>query len=474
MKNFMGEDFLLNNETACQLYHEHAADMPIYDYHCHLNPREIAENRRFDNLGQIWLEGDHYKWRAMRCAGIDESLITGKQAHDYEKYHAWAKTVPLTLGNPLYHWTHLELRRPFGITGKLFGPQTADEIWHQCNEKLATPAFSARGIMQQMNVRMVGTTDDPVDSLQYHRQIATDESFDIEVLPSWRPDRIFKIELAGFSDYIKQLEAVADISITAFADVLNALERRLEHFAAHGCWAADHGIENLRYASIPDETVLNGILQKRLAGGALSELEIAQYTAAILVWLGRQYAARGWVMQMHIGAIRNNNSRMFRLIGADSGFDSIGDNNIAWPLSRLLDSMDVTDELPKTILYCLNPRDNEVIATMAGNFQGGGIAGKVQFGSGWWFNDQKDGMSRQLEQLSQLGLLSQFVGMLTDSRSFLSYTRHEYFRRILCNLLGQWAEKGEIPNNKAMLGQMIEDICFNNARRYFALPGENP
>lgn len=474
MKNFMGDDFLLNNETARQLYHEHAANMPIYDYHCHLNPREIAENRQFDNLGQIWLAGDHYKWRAMRCAGIDESLITGKQACDYEKYQAWAKTVPLTLGNPLYHWTHLELRRPFGITGKLFEPQTADEIWHQCNEKLATSAFSARGIMQRMNVRMVGTTDDPVDSLQYHRQIATDESFDIEVLPSWRPDRVFKIELAGFSDYIKQLEVVADVSITAFADVLNALERRLEHFATHGCRAADHGIENLRYAPIPNEAVLDSILQKRLTGGTLSDLEIAQYTTAILVWLGRQYAARGWVMQMHIGAIRNNNSRMFRLIGADSGFDSIGDNNIAWPLSRLLDSMDVTDELPKTILYCLNPRDNEVIATMAGNFQGGGIAGKVQFGSGWWFNDQKDGMLRQLEQLSQLGLLSQFVGMLTDSRSFLSYTRHEYFRRILCNLLGQWAEKGEIPNNKAMLGQMVEDICFNNARRYFALPGENP
>ncbi|KMW72507.1 glucuronate isomerase [Photorhabdus luminescens subsp. luminescens] len=473
MKNFMCEDFLLNSETARQLYHEHAADMPIYDYHCHLNPREIAENRRFDNLGQIWLAGDHYKWRAMRCAGIDESLITGKQACDYEKYQAWAKTVPLTLGNPLYHWTHLELRRPFGITGKLFGPQTADEIWHQCNEKLATPEFSARGIMQQMNVRMVGTTDDPVDSLQYHRQIATDESFDIEILPSWRPDRVFKIELVGFVDYIKQLEAVADVSIAAFADVLNALERRLEHFAAHGCRVADHGIENLRYAPIPNEAVLDSILQKRRAGGTLSDLEIAQYTTAILVWLGRQYAARGWVMQMHIGAIRNNNTRMFRLLGADSGFDSIGDNNIAWPLSRLLDSMDVTNELPKTILYCLNPRDNEVIATMAGNFHGGGIAGKVQFGSGWWFNDQKDGMLRQLEQLSQLGLLSQFVGMLTDSRSFLSYTRHEYFRRILCNLLGKWAEQGEIPNNKAMLGQMVEDICFNNARRYFALPGEN-
>ncbi|WP_445373722.1 glucuronate isomerase [Photorhabdus tasmaniensis] len=473
MKNFMCEDFLLNNQTARQLYHEHAAAMPIYDYHCHLNPREIAENRQFDNLGQIWLEGDHYKWRAMRSAGVDESLITGKQTSDDEKYQAWVKTVPLTLGNPLYHWAHLELRRPFGITGKVFGPETADEIWHQCNEKLATPEFSTRGIMRQMNVRMVGTTDDPVDSLEYHHQIAADDNFDIEVLPSWRPDRVFKIELAGFTDYIKLLEAAADVSISAFADLLHALERRLDHFAVHGCRAADHGIENLRYAPVPDEAVLDRILQKRLTGDILSELEITQYTTAVLIWLGRQYAGRGWVMQMHIGAIRNNNTRMFHLLGADSGFDSIGDSNIAWPLSRLLDSMDVTDELPKTILYCLNPRDNEVIATMAGNFQGSGIAGKVQFGSGWWFNDQKDGMLRQLEQFSQLGLLSQFVGMLTDSRSFLSYTRHEYFRRILCNLLGQWAENGEIPDNRAMLGQMVENICFHNARRYFALPGEN-
>ncbi|EKT61892.1 glucuronate isomerase [Providencia burhodogranariea] len=467
MKTFMSEDFLLSNEVARRLYHGYAASMPIYDYHCHLNPQEIAENRRFDNLGQIWLDGDHYKWRGMRSAGIDESLITGHATRDYDKYLAWAKTVPMTLGNPLYHWTHLELRRPFGITGKLFSPETAELIWHEANEKLAQPEFSARGIMQQMNVHMVGTTDDPCDPLIYHQQIAQDDSFHIAVLPSWRPDKAFKIELAGFSDYLKKLGQVADIEIVRFADLLSALERRLEHFSQMGCVASDHGIENLRYADIPDEKQLDKILSKRLEGEVLDELSVAQFTTAVLVWLGKQYAQRNWVMQLHIGALRNNNSRMFKLLGPDSGFDSIGDNAIAWPLSRLLDEMDKTNQLPRTILYCLNPRDNEVLATMIGNFQGGGIAGKIQFGSGWWFNDQKDGMQRQLEQLAQLGLLSQFVGMLTDSRSFLSYTRHEYFRRILCNMLGVWVANGEVPNDEKMLGQLVEDICFHNASRYF-------
>lgn len=468
MARFMTEDFLLKNATGRALYHDIAAGMPIYDYHCHLSPQAIAEDRRFDNLAQIWLAGDHYKWRALRAAGVAEALITGNATSDYEKYLAWANTVPMTLGNPLYHWTHLELRRPFGITDTLFGPQTADRIWHQCNERLAEPAFSARGIMRQMNVRMVGTTDDPVDSLEYHRQIAADGQFDIEVLPSWRPDKVFKIELEGFADYIHRLEQAADTAISRFEDLRAALLKRLDHFTAHGCRAADHGIEQLRFAPVPDESRLDAILAKRLGGASLSEDEIAQFTTAVLVWLGRQYAARGWVMQLHIGAIRNNNTRMFRLLGPDSGFDSIGDGTIAWPLARLLDSLDVTDELPKTILYCLNPRDNEVLATMVGNFQGEGVAGKVQFGSGWWFNDQKDGMLRQLEQLSQMGLLSLFVGMLTDSRSFLSYTRHEYFRRILCNLIGQWAEEGEIPDDSAMLGELIRNVCFNNAARYFA------
>ncbi|SHO57397.1 glucuronate isomerase [Vibrio quintilis] len=466
MKSFLCEDFLLTNRTACRLYHDYAAEQPIYDYHCHLNPQDIAENRQFENLGQIWLEGDHYKWRAMRSAGIPESLITGDSA-DIEKYHAWAKTVPLTLGNPLYHWTHLELRRPFGITGQLLSEQTADEIWHQCNDLLSQPEFSTRGIMQQMNVVMAGTTDDPIDSLIHHKTLAQDSSFELEIRPSWRPDRVFKIEQEGFACYIRQLGEVTNTEITRYHHLLAALEQRMAHFVLHGCLAADHGIEVVRYAPVPDENTLDYLLQRRLNGEILSETEIAQFSTAVQVWLGKQYSRLGWVLQMHIGAQRNNNTRMFRQSGPDSGFDSIGDQPFSFALAHLLDAMDLTDELPKTILYCLNPRDNEMIATMIGNFQGGGIPGKIQFGSGWWFNDQKDGMQRQLEQLSQLGLLSQFVGMLTDSRSFLSYTRHEYFRRILCNFIGYQVEQGEIPNDMSLVGTMINNICFSNARNYF-------
>jgi glucuronate isomerase len=472
MKAFLCDDFLLTNEVARRLYHDFAKDMPIYDYHCHLNAQEVADNRRFDNLGQMWLEGDHYKWRGMRAAGISETLITGKETSDFEKYMAWAKTVPQTLGNPLYHWTHLELRRPFGITGKLFSPETAEDIWHECNEMLASPEFSARGIMKQMNVVMAGTTDDPIHTLEHHKAIAEDDTCDIEVAPSWRPDRAFKIELDGFTEYMQLLGEVADIEITRFADLLTALDRRLDHFAAHGCRAADHGIEIVRYNRIPAESVLDTMLVRRLNNEILTEQEVDQFSTAVQVWLGTQYAKRGWVMQLHIGAQRNNSTRMFKLLGADSGFDSVGDRPFALELASLLNAMDITNELPKTILYCLNPRDNEMMATMIGNFQGGGIAGKVQFGSGWWFNDQKDGMQRQMEQLSQLGLLSQFVGMLTDSRSFLSYTRHEYFRRILCNMIGQWVQNGEAPHDMAMLGKLVQDIAFNNAKTYFKLPGE--
>ncbi|WP_417617135.1 glucuronate isomerase [Oceanisphaera sp.] len=471
MKPFLDDDFLLSTPTAVRLYHEFAKDQPIYDYHCHLSPQAVAEDQRFDNLSQIWLAGDHYKWRGMRSAGIDERLITGN-ATDLEKYQAWARTVPQCLGNPLYHWTHLELKRPFGITDTVLNPDTADRIWNRCNELLATPEFSARGIMRQMKVKMVGTTDDPVDSLEHHKAIAEDSSFDIEVAPSWRPDRAFKIELDGFADYMSLLGQAADIEIRRFDDLLSALTRRLDHFAAHGCRAADHGIEIVRFAAVPAESELDSLLARRLAGEALSEQQAAQFSTAVQVWLGRQYAKRGWVMQLHIGAQRNNNTRMFRLLGADAGFDSIGDKPFAFELASLLDAMDITNELPKTILYCLNPRDNEMMATMIGNFQGGGIAGKVQFGSGWWFNDQKDGMQRQLEQLSQLGLLSQFVGMLTDSRSFLSYTRHEYFRRILCEMIGKWVENGEAPNDIQLLGSMVQNICYHNAKDYFRLPGE--
>lgn len=469
MKPFMGEDFLLSNETARRLYHEFAAPQPIFDFHCHLNPKDIAEDRRFKNLAEIWLEGDHYKWRALRSAGVEERLITGNAA-DYEKYLAWAKTVPQCIGNPIYHWTHLELRRPFGITDKLFNEHNADEIWRICNEKLATPQFSARGILRQMQVKMVGTTDDPLDDLRYHQKIADDDAFEIEVTPTFRPDRAFKPERDDFAEYLQKLGEQAGVFVQNFAHLRQALLTRLEHFDKHGCKASDHGIEILRFAPIPSEKTLDNILQRRLAGNILSDSEIAQFSTALLVWLGKQYHRLGWVMQYHIGAIRNTNSRMFKLLGADSGFDSIGDRTYAEPLAALLDQMDQSDELPKTILYCLNPRDNEMIASMIGNFQGGGIAGKIQFGSGWWFNDQKDGMARQLQQLSQLGLLSRFVGMLTDSRSFLSYTRHEYFRRILCEMLGKWVENGEAPNDMKLLGNMVENICYGNASRYFKPP----
>lgn len=466
MKSFMNDDFLLSTDMAQALYHNYAKDMPIFDYHCHLNPKDIAENKQFKDLAEIWLEGDHYKWRASRTAGVPENFITG-EASNYEKYKRWAEVVPLCIGNPIYHWVHLELARPFGIKNTVFNPRSADDIWLYSNELLASPDFSTQGIMQQMNVVMVGTTDDPIDSLQYHKQIAEDENFNIEVTPTFRSDRVFKIERDDFCEYIEKLGQQASISIQSFAELQFALLHCLERFDQHGCKASDHGIEIVRFASIPPEKELDKILKDRLAGNHLSEVEIAQFTTAVLVWLGKQYHRLNWVMQYHIGAIRNNNSRMFRLLGADAGFDSIGDRPYAEALAALLNQMDKTDELPKTILYCLNPRDNEMIATMIGNFQGGGIAGKVQFGSGWWFNDQKDGMERQLQQVSQLGLLSQFVGMLTDSRSFLSYTRHEYFRRILCEMLGKWVENGEVPNDMELLGNMVKNICFYNAKNYF-------
>lgn len=466
MKSFLDDNFLLQTDAAQRLYFDYAQDQPIYDYHCHLSPKEIAENKNFRNLAEIWLAGDHYKWRVLRTAGINENLITGN-ATDYDKYLTWAKVVPLTLGNPIYHWTHLELKRPFGIKNILFNENTAERIWLQANELLATKEFSTQGILKQMQVKAVGTTDDPIDSLEYHKKISLDNALETKVRPSWRPDKVFKIELSGFTDYIAQLGVAADIEINSFEKLRCALTKRLDHFEQHNCQAADHGIEILRYADIPPEKQLDHILTKRLMNQSLSEVEIAQFSTAILVWLGKQYHQRNWVMQLHLGALRNNNQRMFKILGPDAGFDSIGDRPIAEPLSSLLGLLDLTDQLPKTILYCLNPRDNEVIATMVGNFQGSDMAGKIQFGSGWWFNDQKDGMQRQLMQLSQMGLLSQFVGMLTDSRSFLSFTRHEYFRRILCNMIGDWMENGEIPADFDLVGNMVRNICFDNAHRYF-------
>lgn len=467
MSRFMTEDFLLDTEFARRLYHDYAKDQPIFDYHCHLPPQQIAENYRFANLYDIWLKGDHYKWRAMRANGVPEAFCTG-DASDREKFNAWARTVPHTIGNPLYHWTHLELRRPFGITDTLLSEKTADAIWDRCNALLAQDDFTARGIMQQMNVKMVGTTDDPLDDLQHHRALAQDGSFDVKVLPSWRPDKAFNIEADGFLAWIEKLESLTDISVRRFDDLRSALSKRLDYFAEHGCRVSDHALDVVLYAEADDAT-LDAILAARRAGKTPDAEAIAQFKTAVLVWLGGEYARRGWVQQYHIGALRNTNRRQFELLGPDVGFDSINDRPLAEPLAKLLGAQNLHNALPKTILYCLNPRDNEVLATMAGNFQGEGEAGKMQFGSAWWFNDQLDGMQRQMTQLVQMGLLSRFVGMLTDSRSFLSYTRHEYFRRLLCQMIGRWVENGEAPDDEALLGQMVQNICFNNARDYFGI-----
>jgi len=467
MSTFLSEDFLLTTEVAKDLYHNVAAHQPIIDYHCHLPPEQIAENLNFDNLTHIWLRGDHYKWRAMRTNGVDERFCTGN-ASDKEKFFEWAKTVPQTIGNPLYHWTHLELRRPFGVTDRVLNTDTAESIWNDCNDMLKTPEFSAQSIMKRMNVRMVGTTDDPIDDLAAHKAIAEDGTFDVKVLPSWRPDKSFNVNAFDYAQYLAKLGESADVNVETYNQLCDALSNRLDYFAEHGCKIADHALDTVEYEEATEQE-LDTIITLRLQGTFVSPKQAAQLKTAVLIFLGKEYARRRWIQQYHIGALRNNNERMLSLLGPDTGFDSINDGLVAVPLARLLNALDKEDALPKTILYCLNPRDNEVLATMCGNFQSGGIEGKIQFGSGWWFNDQKDGMLRQLEQLSQLGLLSRFVGMLTDSRSFLSYTRHEYFRRLVCRLLGQWVVDGEAPNDRALLSRIVEDICFNNANKYFDL-----
>lgn len=463
---FISADFLLHNKAAVVLYHDYAKAQPIIDYHCHLPPKEIAEDRTFDNLTQIWLHGDHYKWRAMRTNGVNERFITG-EASDWEKFLAWAGTVPKTLRNPLYHWTHMELKRPFGISDRLLNKDTAREIWEICNAKLAQDDFSVRGILQQFNVKLVCTTDDPIDSLQYHQTIRHDSGCNIRVLPAFRPDKGLFIESgAAFREWVSQLAAAAAVDITNFSDYLAALRRRRDFFHARGCRLSDHGIETA-YAEEYTEAEIKNIFGKALAGIHLDHPEILKFKSAMLYELGLMYHEKGWVQQFHLGALRNNNSRMFRTLGPDTGFDSIGDFEIARPLARLLNRLDDNNRLPKTILYNLNPRDNELLATMIGNFQDGSVAGKMQYGSAWWFLDQLEGMRKQLEALSNMGLLSRFIGMLTDSRSFLSYSRHDYFRRLLCNLLGEEMEKGLMPNDTALVGNMIADICFNNANEYF-------
>lgn len=463
MKPFMNEHFLLTTKTAETLYHNYAKPMPILDYHCHLSPKEIAENKRYRNITEIWLGGDHYKWRAMRACGVDERYITG-DGSDKEKFLKWAETIPQCIGNPLYHWTHQELQTYFGITEQL-SPKTAEAIWEQCNALLAQDDFTARSFITRSNVKVVCTTDDPVDTLEYHVQLAKDSSFPVKVLPAFRPDKSFNIEKPGFTDWIAKLGAVSGITVTSIDSLLSALEQRLDFFHETGCRVSDHALDPVVFEPVTLAEA-NAILLKTLAGDKLTTQEVHQYKTCILTFLGRQYARRGWVMQLHVGTVRNTNSRMMRLLGPDTGFDAIADYTYGVALTQLLDTLDSTDELPQTILYSLNPRDNEMLATIAGCFQGN-IPGKIQFGSAWWFNDQKDGMLRQMTALSSIGILSRFVGMLTDSRSFLSYTRHDYFRRLLCSLLGEWVESGEAPNDVELLGAMVQDICYNNAKNYF-------
>ena len=463
---FLHEDFLLESVPARELYHRYAADLPIVDYHCHLSPAEIAQNKRWENITQIWLYGDHYKWRAMRTAGIDEAYCTGA-ASDWEKFEKFAELMPKALRNPLYHWTHLELKTYFGITDRLLGPDTARSIYDDCNRLIASPEFSCRSLMKKSKVEVVCTTDDPVDSLTDHLAIAADSSFDIQVRPTWRPDKSFAVEKPElFLAWLKKLEAVSKISVSNLDAFLVAIRQRHDFFHACGCRLSDRGLETL-YAADCTEAKAAAIFQKILAGTAPSQDEACQFKSFMLHELAVLDAEKGWTQQLHVGALRNNNTRMFDKVGPDIGFDSVGDWSVAESMSRYFDRLDRKGLLPKTIIYNLNPRDNEVIATMIGNFQDGKTAGKMQFGSGWWFLDQLDGMTRQIESLSQLGLLSQFVGMLTDSRSFLSYTRHEYFRRLLCNILGNDIQRGLIPNDLPMVGKMVQDISYYNARNYF-------
>lgn len=465
MKNFLDEDFLLETETAKKLYHDHAAKVPIIDFHNHLNPKEIYEDKCYDNLAQVWLGGDHYKWRAMRAWGVPEEVVTG-EAEDYEKFNAWAETVQNAIGNPLYHWTHLELQRYFGIETPL-SPDSAKQIWEETSEKLRTPEYSVRNLLRMQNVEVLCTTDDPADDLEYHKKLKED-GFEIQVLPTFRPEKAIGIEKDSFKEYIEKLAAVSGMELKNAADVMNALIQRLDYFVEAGCRVSDHSLENSFYLTTTEEEV-NAIYQKRLAGSELTEEECAKYHGYLLSGLGRAYAKRGMIMQLHIGALRNNSSRLFGKLGPDVGVDGLGDFNYAPQLSALLDSMDRDNELPRTVLYYLNPKDTDMLAVMAGCFQSNsnGIKGKVQLGSAWWFCDHKSGMERQLESLSSVGMISTFIGMLTDSRSFLSFPRHEYFRRILCNVIGRWVENGEYPDDMEYLGKLVEGICGNNAKAYF-------
>ncbi|HHU60900.1 MAG TPA: glucuronate isomerase [Natronincola sp.] len=465
MKKFMDESFLLTNPISERLYHEYAKKMPILDYHCHLDPQEIAENKRYSNITELWLAHDHYKWRAMRANGIEEKYITG-DATDKEKFLKWAETLPRCIGNPLYHWSHLELKRYFNIDS-LLSPETAEEIWDKCNDLLQQDGFSARGFIERSNVKGLCTTDDPIDSLEYHRALK-DDGFATKVYPTFRPDRAFDLSKPGFVRWINKLMDITGIEIETFQDYQEALKYRIDFFHSMGCRLSDHGIDRMVYGrgTIGEATE---ILGKALGEEELTKEEMSKFNTQVQLFLGREYASRGWTMQLHLAAMRDNSRRMYDLIGPNTGFDAMDDQPYGEYLANFLSDLDQTDELPKTILYSLNPMDNELLITIAGCFQSGPTPGKMQLGSGWWFNDQKDGMIRQMVALANMGLISRFVGMLTDSRSFLSYTRHEYFRRILCDLFGTWVYQGEAPNDLDLLGSIIEDICYNNARDYFKL-----
>jgi len=464
------KDFMLESEAAARLYHDYAEELPVIDYHCHLPPAQIAEDHRFRNMTEVWLRGDHYKWRLMRTAGVAERLITG-DASDWEKFAAWAETMPKLLRNPIYHWSHMELKRPFGISDRLLNADTAQGIWEECNALLAKPEFSARGIMRQMNVVLVCTTDDPTDTLEHHQAIAADASFAIRVLPAWRPDKAMAVEdPAAFRAWVQKLEAASATTIRSLSDFRQALRKRHEFFHANGCRLSDHGIETF-YAEPYSEAALRRIFTKARSGNTLAPEEVLQFKSAMLYEFAVMDFERGWTQQFHICALRNNNRRLFRALGPDVGGDSIGEWPVAIPMSRFLGRLDEEGKLTRTIVYSLNPAHNAVLASMVGNFQEGPAAGKLQVGSAWWFNDHAHGMLDHLDAVSDMSLLSPFVGMLTDSRSFLSYTRHEYFRRLLCNLLGGEIERGLLPRDFGLVGGLVRDVCYRNAARYFGFQG---
>ncbi len=464
MKPFMDKDFLLDNDVAKHLYHDYAAKMPIVDYHCHLSPKEIYEDIKFDNITQVWLGGDHYKWRQMRSNGVEEKYITG-DAPDREKFQKWAQTLEMAIGNPLYHWSHLELQRYFGYNGWLNG-ETAEEVWNIANEKLAQPEMSARGLIRQSNVTVVCTTDDPVDTLEWHEKIAADETFDVKVLPAWRPDKAMNIEKPDYLEYIAKLGQAADIEIECINCLKNAISKRIDYFHEKGCSVSDHGLDFVMYYPA-DKKEVNAIFKKRLAGEEVTAEEALKFKTYLLLFMAEKYREKGWVMQLHFGVRRDLNKKVFAALGPDAGIDSINDNVPVGQMAQFLNALAEKDKLPKTILYSLNPNDNAAIESIMGAFQDSSCVGKIQHGSAWWFNDNKQGMTDQMTSLANLGLLGNFIGMLTDSRSFLSYTRHEYFRRIMCNLIGTWVENGEYPNDDKVLKKIVEGISYNNTMRYF-------